>query len=192
MINPLRKISMKAFGHPTGLLGKIGGKIMARMNRPIAEQAIDLLDIRPDDKVLEIGFGPGVGIEVLSGVVSTGLIAGVEPSEEMMEQAKSRNAEAIQSRQVNLQRGSIERLPFEDDLFDKALSINSMPFWPDAKEGLDEINRTLKSGGKIVLGFTHHSGQSQEGVEEKLHDLGFADTRLVKGNGHFYLFATKR
>lgn len=93
---------------------------------------------------------------------------------------------------VNLQRGSVERLPFDDDLFDKVLSINSMPFWPDDKEGLGEINRTLKSGGNLVLGFPHHLGQSQVGVKEKLNASGFADTRLKKGNGYFYFLTTKR
>lgn len=77
------------------------------------------------------------------------------------------------------------RFPFDDDLFDKALSINSIPFWPDAKEGLGEIFRSLKSRGNFVLGFTHHSGQSQEGVEKKLHESEFAGIRLEKVTGIF-------
>ena len=43
---------------PKGILGRLGGMIMARANRDAAAQVIELLDVRPDDKVLEVGFGP--------------------------------------------------------------------------------------------------------------------------------------
>jgi hypothetical protein len=58
----MRKVLMRMFGRPTGLMGRLGGVIMARVNRNAAAQVIDLLDVRPDDKVLEVGFGPGVAI----------------------------------------------------------------------------------------------------------------------------------
>lgn len=86
----VKSLFMRAFGRPTGLLGRLGGMIMARTNRRIARRAIDLLDVQPDDRVLEIGFGPGVGIDHLAGSASSGWIAGVDPSEEMVEQARAR------------------------------------------------------------------------------------------------------
>lgn len=39
---------------------------MARANRRIAQRAVHLLDVQPDDRVLEVGFGPGVAIELLA------------------------------------------------------------------------------------------------------------------------------
>ena len=69
---------------------------MARMNRSLAGRTVALLDVQPHDRVLEIGFGPGVGIELLSSVVSSGHVEGVDVSEEMVEQARVRNVEAIQ------------------------------------------------------------------------------------------------
>jgi hypothetical protein len=39
---------------------------MARMNQEIAARATGLLDVQPDDRVLEVGFGPGVGIQLLA------------------------------------------------------------------------------------------------------------------------------
>ena len=83
---------MRMFGRPKGALGKLGGIIMARTNHDCAAWVIDLLDIQPNDKVLEVGFGPGIGIQLLARSAATGYIAGVDPSEEMVEQAKARNA----------------------------------------------------------------------------------------------------
>jgi len=164
---------------------------MARMNRSIAARAIALLDVQPHDSVLEIGFGPGVGIELLARVVSSGRVAGVDDSEEMVEQARVRNAEAIKHGRVALWRGSVESLPFENDTFDKALAINSMQVWPDAVAGLRETWRVMKPDGRVVLGFTSHSGQPKEGLTEMLTAAGFAGAHVVDIDQDFCALAIK-
>jgi SAM-dependent methyltransferase len=75
-----------------------------------------LLDIKPNDKVLEVGFGPGLGIELAAGLTSTGYVAGVDPSNEMIAQATARNEDAIKARRVDLRLGSAGSLPFEDNV----------------------------------------------------------------------------
>lgn len=81
--------------------------------------------------MLEVGFGPRVVIQRLSKLATTGHVAGIDPSREMVEQARARNSTAIQSGRVDLRHGSVESLPFDDSSFDKALAINSMQVWPD-------------------------------------------------------------
>ena len=49
------------------------------------------------------------------------------------------------------QLASALHLPFEDDFFDRALSANSIPFWPDRLAGVLEMHRVLKPGGMITL-----------------------------------------
>src|SRR6516162_475416 len=149
--SPLQNLSMRAFGRPQGVLGKLGGVIMARTNRAIAARVVELLNIEPSDRVLEVGFGPGVGIQLL---------------EEMVEQATARNAAAVECGRVELQRGSVERLPFANETFDKALAINSMQIWPDPVAALRQMQLMLKPGGTIALAFTPYSGQSKEGLTE--------------------------
>ena len=187
----LRKVLMRMFGRPTGLLGRLGGVIMARVNRNAAAQVIELLDVRPDDKVLEVGFGPGVAIQLLLYRVPAGSVAGVDQSQEMVRQAAARNAAALRSRRVDLRYGSVERLPFADETFDKALAINSMQAWPDARGGLREIRRVLKHGGNVALGFTVNSGQPKEGVAESLAAAGFVQARIVDRSKLFCAIATK-
>lgn len=92
----VKSLFMRAFGRPTGFLGRLGGIIMARTNQRIAQRAIELLDVQPSDKVLEIGFGLGVGIKLLASSASSGWVAGIDPSEEMVEQARARNANALE------------------------------------------------------------------------------------------------
>ena len=186
-----RQLLMRMFGHPRGILGRLGGMIMARMNRDAAAQVIELLNVRPDDKVLEVGFGPGVAIQLLLQRLPTGSVAGVDQSQEMIRQAAARNADALRNRKVDLRYGSAERLPFADQTFDKALAINSMQAWPDARAGLRELGRVLKHGGIVALGLTVNSGQPKQGVAESLAAAGFAQPQIVDRSKLFCAIATK-
>ena len=187
----VRGLFMRAFGRPTGVLGKLGGRIMARSNHACAAWVIERLGVQPTDRVLEVGFGPGMGIQILAGRTTAGQVDGVDPSPEMIAQASARNDDAIKGGRVVLQRGSVESLPFDDSTFDKALAINSMQAWPDARPGLREIQRVLKHGGNVALGFTVNSGQSKEGVAELLTAAGFAQARIVDRSKLFCAIATK-
>lgn len=82
--------------------------------------------------MLDVGFGPGVGIQLLAKSASSGDVVGVDYSKEMVEQATVRNAKAVEAGRVDLREGSVERLPFENETFDRALAVNSMQVWPDA------------------------------------------------------------
>jgi SAM-dependent methyltransferase len=102
---------------------------------------------------LEIGFAPGVIIQCLSKLASAGHLAGIDPSSEMVKQARARNAIAIKDGHADLRCGSAESLPFTGDIFDKALAMNSMQVWPDAATGPRAIRRVMSPGGRIALGF---------------------------------------
>ena len=187
----LKSILMRTFGRPRGTLGKLGGMIMARTNAAFARSAIGLIDIQPTDKVLEVGFGPGVGIELLAKSAPAGRVAGIDRSTEMLQQAKLRNAAAIAGGLVDLRHGAVENLPFEDSTFDVVLAINSMQVSPDVMAGLREIWRVTRPGGRVVLGFTRHSGQPRAGMAETLSTAGFDEARLVETEHGFCALALK-
>jgi ubiquinone/menaquinone biosynthesis C-methylase UbiE len=182
---------MQMFGRPKGLLGRLGGIILARTKRDFTQWVIPLLEVQSDSKVLEVGFGPGVAIQILAATASTGFVAGIDYSQEMVEQATTRNAKAIAAGIVQLHYGSVEKLPFADDIFDKALAINSMQVWSDGMAGLREIRRVMTEGGQIALGFTSSSGQSSTGLTEMLTAAGFIDAHLVKTEQGFCVLAIK-
>lgn len=187
-----QNLLMRAFGRPSGLLGRLGGHIMARLNQDCAFWVIGLLKLQPSDKVLEVGFGPGLAIERLAErEPSAAFVAGVDVSCEMVEQAKKRNAEAIARGCVALRQGAAEHLPFDDATFDKAMAVNSMQVWSDAIAGLREIHRVLKPGSRIALGFTPYSGQANRGLSELLTAGGFSQAHVVERERDFCALATK-
>src|SRR5689334_3082808 len=181
-------ILMRTFGRPSGVLGRLGGVILARTNRRYAAWVVDLLDVRQPDRVLEIGFGPGVAIQMLAARAAH--VAGVDPSTEMLRQATKRNAAAIGDGRVELHRHSADDLPFADGRFDKALAVNSMQLWPDKQVGLREVYRVLKQDGQIALAFTTHSGQRRGGVAELVAEAGFSDCRVVETEQAFCVLAS--
>ena len=173
-----RKLLMRMFGRPEGALGRLGGFIMARANRVVAETVIDLIKVRSADRVLEIGFGEGG-------------IAGIDPSAAMLAQAQARNAAAVAAGKVDLRQGEAGRLPFANEAFDKAFAINSMQVWPDVGAGLREINRVLRPGGVLALAFTLYSGQQRSGVPEALFAAGFTNVSVAQGEAFFCATASK-
>ena len=124
------------FGHPTGLGGWAAGLVMAHRssNRRRNSWAVSLLDVQPDDRILEIGFGPGLAILELSRIAHEGHVCGLDHSELMLRQASKRNADGVRRGLVDLRVGSVDALPAFEAPFDKILAVNAYLFWgePDA------------------------------------------------------------
>jgi cyclopropane fatty-acyl-phospholipid synthase-like methyltransferase len=141
------------FAYPTGVFGNIAGFIMAhrRSNLERNEWAISLLDLQPSDRVLEIGFGPGVTIQKMSEIVTDGIIWGIDHSEVMFRQASKRNQRAISDGRVRLVLTSVAQLPSFDDLLDKILAVNSFQFWDSKTDVLRRLREQLRTGGIIAL-----------------------------------------
>lgn len=141
----------RMFVHPEGLWGRLGGWLMARSNRELSLWTIEALEIRPQDRVLEVGFGPGEALYDLSRMVTEGRMFGIDASRLMVERARKRNRQSIDSGRMDLQEGSVMALPYAKNSFDKIFAINSLPFWPDPVEALGEIRRVLSPAGIVVL-----------------------------------------
>jgi SAM-dependent methyltransferase len=114
------------FAHPKGWFGGFVGMILTLKNRERNAWTISMLNIQPDDQVLEIGFGPGQALQEVAKLAPNGFVAGIDLSDEMVAQASKRNAVAIRSGRVLLQQGSEAPLPFEDSKFNKAFAVNSI------------------------------------------------------------------
>lgn len=154
------------FGLPVGFLGALAGWIMGRTGQGHNEWAVAGLHVRPGDSVLEIGFGPGVGIGLLAQRATSGFVAGVDPSPVMLRQARKRNAAAVQAGRVDLREGSASALPFGDRRFDRVLSVNNIMMWPDLPESLGEVYRVLKPGGMVGIALNPRWAKSAAGVHE--------------------------
>ena len=181
----MKRILDTAFAHPHGPFGRLGGFIMARSTRSRNTWTISLLTLHENDHLIEVGSGPGALIQSLTPRVPRGFIAGIDASPLMVSQATRRNASAIQAGYVEIQQGSALALPFDDALFDIALSANSLPFWPDRQAGLREMWRVLKPGGTIALVLQPVWAKTESEVKEigtelltLLQVVGFQQERL--------------
>ena len=160
MQDRFRKFITKQFGSPSGFFGKFIGNRMAKGNVYDARWTVSLLGIQPNDRILEIGFGPGVSTQMASERASKGFIAGIDHSRTMVQSASKRNAAAIQSGLMELKHGDVSALPYPDESFDTAFSLHSIYFWAKPVDCLKELRRVLKPGG--LLGITIQSKDKWE------------------------------
>jgi ubiquinone/menaquinone biosynthesis C-methylase UbiE len=183
----LRKV-VSQFGHPRGIAGRVAGWVMAhrRSNQQRNAWAVSLLDVQPTDRVLEIGFGPGVAIAELAGRATQGHVYGIDHSAAMVRQAGRRNTAAIRAHRVHLARASVDRLPSFDDPFDAILAVNSVGFWPNPAERLRRLRRLLRPAGRIALvsqprcpGATRDTTtRAAQELQDLLTQAGFAQIRV--------------
>lgn len=139
---------------PHGFTGRIFGFLMQRLNDPAYRRTIELLAPTPDQRFVEIGFGTGKLLEMMTKRLSEGRVAGVDPSRLMVETAKSRLARSTVPHDIR--QGTAENLPWRNESFDCAAALHSFQFWPDPVQALSEIHRVLKPGGTLVLILRNH------------------------------------
>jgi SAM-dependent methyltransferase len=176
------------FHRPHGLGGHLAGWVMAHRssNRRRNAWVVSLMDVQPTDRVLEIGFGPGVAARELGRLATKGHVYGVDHSAVMVRQARRRNSPAVRKGRVDLRLGSVEALPDFEGPLDRILAVNSMGFWPDPAARLAELRSRLRSGGVIAIasqprcpGATHEtSAQAGREIEAALRSAGFSRTRV--------------
>jgi cyclopropane fatty-acyl-phospholipid synthase-like methyltransferase len=106
---------------------------------------VDLLDPRSGQRVLEIGCGPGVALELCLSRMSVKAV-GVDHSGLMIGQASRRNATALRAGRLQLIEGTIDDVPRELAPFDKLFSINVIQF-VDRAAFIARAKALLKPGG---------------------------------------------
>lgn len=138
---------------PSGWFGsQVISRLMNLGNRQIVDRAVALLEIHPQHRVLEIGFGGGAGLARLAQQLQDGIVTGVDFSADMVLRAERRFRKEIAAGRLKVQLGDVSRLPYTDESFDRGLTVNTIYFWPDTLKGLGEIRRVLKPQGCVAIG----------------------------------------
>jgi demethylmenaquinone methyltransferase/2-methoxy-6-polyprenyl-1,4-benzoquinol methylase len=115
-------------------------------NEAMRAEALELLDLDPDDRVLDVGCGTGFGTEGL--LEYTDDVHGLDQSIHQMEKAFEKFG---RTDRVNFYRGDAERLPFAADSFDALWSSGSIEYWPNPVDALDEFRRVVEPGGDVLV-----------------------------------------
>ena len=143
----------KQLQHPRGLFGRALFTWMTTKTIAHARWTADLLDVQPDDEVLEVGFGNGANIGLLAQRASKGRVAGAEVSETAIEMASKRNARAISEGRVKLHQAAGGALPFDDGTFNKACTVATVYVIADPSAVFREMHRVLKPNGLAAVTF---------------------------------------
>jgi arsenite methyltransferase len=158
---PLRERAMRALarqlGHPQGWFGRLVGRILNRRNAAAVEAAVAAVPVRPGDVLADIGFGGGVGLDLLLrrlGEVDPagGRVHGVEVSETMLAAAGRRFRRHVAAGRLQLHLAPVEALPLADSAVDAAITLNTIYFLPDLPAAFREVHRVLRPGGRLVVG----------------------------------------
>lgn len=168
---------------------------------PAAAELVRLADLRPGERVLDVGCGTGVVTRLAAERVGDdGAVAGLDINPAMLAVARSVTPAETS---IEWHEASAESLPLPDDSFDVVLSQMSLQFVDDKPSALREMRRVLVPGGRMVVnvpgretpvfgamasamqrhigpeaaGFVHHvfSLHDPEELESLLSDAGFED-----------------
>ena len=176
-------------GRPHGVVGRRFAVLLNRGNRLAVAGAIDAADVTAGKTVADIGFGGGLGLELLlQRVGEQGTVHGVEIAEDMLTRARTRFAAQIGAGRLRLVDGSLTALPVDDGSLDAAISVNTVYFVSDLDAACAELARVLRPGGRAVLGigdpdamarlpFTAYGFQLRpiDEIIAALKNAGFAD-----------------
>jgi ubiquinone/menaquinone biosynthesis C-methylase UbiE len=178
---------------PSGWFGSVFlRRLLNRMNMAVVESTLSRMELEPHHLVLEIGFGGGAALALVSKHLTTGVVTGVDFSPEMVREAERHLRHEIANGRLRVQLGDIAALPFASATFDRVFTINTIYFWPNTLQGLGEIRRVLKPGGLAVIAlrsrenmervsFTQHGFRlfSPPEVPPIMQQAGFTNVKLA-------------
>jgi ubiquinone/menaquinone biosynthesis C-methylase UbiE len=129
------------------------GEKMERHHLDITEKTIRLMNLRPGERVLDLGCGSGWATRLLARLVGEGpegfgQVVGVDVSDEMVRQARAASKDFDNILYVW---GSAQQIPWEENFFDKVLSVESFYYYPDQDRALMELFRVMAPRGRLFI-----------------------------------------
>jgi arsenite methyltransferase len=157
------------------------GESMERGHRPTGEQAIERMTVPASARVLDVGCGNGWATRLLAEQASAGRVVGIDISDEMIALARDSSARI---ENVEFRVASAERLPFDDESFTHAFSMESIYYYEDMAAALGEIRRVLEPGGLFVavIDLYQENEPSHQWIAQlkvPVHLLGIAQYRAL-------------
>ena len=145
------KILAKNLANPEGEMGKQIAKMMNETNITMTRESIKALLLEDGNNVLEIGPGNAGHLSYLLDFAENITYTGLEISETMTSEAESIKSKYLS--QANFQLYDGNKIPFDNESFDKVMTVNTIYFWENPVEFFNEIYRVLKKDGSFVLTF---------------------------------------
>ena len=129
--------------------------------------AVDTLEVRPADRLLEVGCGHGVAVSLVCERLTTGTITAIDRSPKMIEMATRRNREHVDAGRVALEAVALEDADFGERRFDKVFAFNVAPFWQRPEVALGAVRKHLARDGSVYIFW-----DARHSPPERAQDLG--------------------
>jgi SAM-dependent methyltransferase len=113
--------------------------------------AVDTLQVRPADRLLEVGCGHGVAVSLVCARLKTGTITAIDRSPKMIEMAARRNREHVDAGRAVLKAVALEDAELGDRRFDKIFAFNVAPVWLQPQAALHAVHDHLAPDGAVYL-----------------------------------------
>jgi trans-aconitate methyltransferase len=143
------------FGHPSGVLGAIVGRGMAKGNAALSHWVVDQAAAQfggAPERIAELGPGPGVGLEALLAQFPYAQVWGIDISPVMLSQSRKRNLPAIEAGRLTLLEGSVAAVSACAPA-DIVMANHVLYFWKDPVAELADLRSFLRPGGLLALGY---------------------------------------
>lgn len=193
-----RNFIARQFKRPTGFFGNFSSRIMIKGNRNKYATIIKDMDIQPDDKLLEIGYGPGIGIRMIADLCGSCTIHGIDFSKLMYKKAGNYNKSNIDKGKVQLQYGDYLNVSMSKNQYDKIFCLNVIYFWDELNKPLEITRSLLKTNGTFYIFMIHadtlkkkkapdriFNKYSIDQVVASLKSAGFSVVEHYFKNGHY-------
>ena len=151
----IRKLIASQFKKPNGLFGIFTSNLMIKGNRSNYDTLIKDLNVKANDKILEIGYGPGIGINLIAEKCNSCIIHGIDFSKLMYRRATELNRKYIDDKRVKLLLGDFLTTNIDTNDYDKIFCLNVVYFWDDLQQPFEKIRSLLKKGGVFCFYMAH-------------------------------------
>ena len=151
--------------------------------------AVDLLGVEPDDRLLEVGCGPGVAASLVCERLVAGRMLAIDRSEIQVERARRRNEAHVASGRLVVEAVALAELDVGKTRFEKVFAINVNLFWVGpATQELERVRRALGPDGKLFLFYEPPRAARLRQLTERLAAVlrsgGFSEPEIVVGEGN--------
>ena len=158
----LRTLS-RQLGGPSGPLGSLVARMLNKGNGPEIAAAVAALDLTGSEEVADIGFGGGLGLDLLlEQTRGGGRVHGVDPSQDMLKRARKAHSAQVAAGRLTLHEARMESLPIGDGDLDGWISLNTIYFVEDLPRAFAELRRVLAPSGRGVLGLADPQWMAQQ------------------------------
>lgn len=150
----------KQLRKPEGDNGLRVGLGMNQSNKRINSLAITMLELQPEDQLLELGMGNGLFVRQLLAEKAGIHYTGIDFSALMVAESTKNNEQTIAAGRCKFINSKVASMPLADQSIDKVFCVNLVYFWRNPELELAEIKRIMKPGARFVIGIRSRESMS--------------------------------